>query len=296
MNKLIMMVGLPGSGKSTKAQELSKEYNAVIHSSDKIREELFGIADVQDDNEFVFQTLHKRIKSDLREDKNVIYDSTNINYKRRMAFLQEIKKIECEKIAILMATPYKDCLENNLKRERKVPEEIIVRMYKNFYIPQYYEGWHDIQIIWNYQDEDFNGEALFEELCAIPQENPYHTLTIGDHCNKCYEILESQNLSCFIDVAGQFHDIGKKFTKEFNEEKNYCTYYQHHLVSAYDTMFYLDKILFESEVLETCAYITWHMQPFFIQTEKAKEKFIKLVGQKFYDNLMILHEADKMAK
>jgi predicted kinase len=100
-NKLIMMVGLPGSGKSTKAQELSKEYNAVIHSSDKIREELFGTMDTQDGNDLVFQTLHKRVKSDLRDGKNVIYDACNISYKRRMTFLQEIKKIECEKIAIL---------------------------------------------------------------------------------------------------------------------------------------------------------------------------------------------------
>ena len=35
-----MMVGLPGSGKSTYAEKLSKERSAIICSSDKVREDL----------------------------------------------------------------------------------------------------------------------------------------------------------------------------------------------------------------------------------------------------------------
>lgn len=34
----------------------------------------------------------------------------------------------------------------------------------------------------------------------------------------------------------------------------------------------------------------------FEETEKAKNKFINLVGREFYDKLMILHEADVRAK
>ena len=44
----IMMVGLPYSGKSYYAEKLSKEYGAVVHSSDAIRAEILG--DVQDQN------------------------------------------------------------------------------------------------------------------------------------------------------------------------------------------------------------------------------------------------------
>ena len=42
----LMLIGLPASGKSYKAQELSKEYNATIYGSDALREEMFG--DVND--------------------------------------------------------------------------------------------------------------------------------------------------------------------------------------------------------------------------------------------------------
>ena len=126
----LMMCGLPCSGKSTKAKQLSEEYNANIHSSDAIREELTGDINNQENNTLVFQTLHQRIKDDLRNGVNCIYDACCVRYKERKAFLQELKNIPCEKICILMATPYEICLERSTKRDRKVPEYVIKRMYK----------------------------------------------------------------------------------------------------------------------------------------------------------------------
>lgn len=82
----VMMVGLPGSGKSTYAKELADEMRAIICSSDAIREELCGDENSQDKNEDVFKILHSRIKECLRKGVNVIYDATNINSKRRRAF------------------------------------------------------------------------------------------------------------------------------------------------------------------------------------------------------------------
>lgn len=81
----IMMIGLPASGKSYKAETLSKLYNAHIHSSDKLRLELFGDENIQDKNNELFAELHRRIKKDLSVGKSVIYDATNISYKRRMS-------------------------------------------------------------------------------------------------------------------------------------------------------------------------------------------------------------------
>ena len=42
-----VMVGAPGSGKSTYAAKLAKEHNAIIISGDDIRAELYGSADIQ---------------------------------------------------------------------------------------------------------------------------------------------------------------------------------------------------------------------------------------------------------
>lgn len=79
----IMMVGLPYSGKSYYAEKLSKEYGAVAHSSDAIRAEILGDVQDQNNNGKVFEVLHRRVYDDLSNGKSVIYDATNINYKRR---------------------------------------------------------------------------------------------------------------------------------------------------------------------------------------------------------------------
>lgn len=43
MAKLIMLIGIPGSGKTTYSKDLSKEYNAKVISSDKVRQTYIGI-------------------------------------------------------------------------------------------------------------------------------------------------------------------------------------------------------------------------------------------------------------
>ncbi len=90
---LHMMVGLPASGKSRFAKEMTDCFGGVIYSSDKIREELSGNINNQDINNEVFNILHKRVKENLQKGINIFYDATNINYKRRMSFLKELKNI-----------------------------------------------------------------------------------------------------------------------------------------------------------------------------------------------------------
>lgn len=84
--EIIMLVGLAGAGKSTYAKTLRGNY--AIHSSDDLRKEMFGDENEnsKENNEKLFTELHKRIKDDLRKGVNVIYDATNLNRKRRIAF------------------------------------------------------------------------------------------------------------------------------------------------------------------------------------------------------------------
>jgi predicted kinase len=300
MNKFIMMIGLPASGKSTIAKEIALKENAVIHSSDELRIELYGDVNENDKNGELFQELYKRIKDDLKLNKNVILDSTNISYKRRMAVLNELKKIDCIKECYLIATPYEKCIEQNNLRDRKVPIGVIKEMYKNFFIPQYYEGWNKIEIVYPRRSGKRITD-LINHLKDIDQENKHHTLTIGNHCLKCIHIIEKTESDINLSYSALLHDIGKEFTKEFKnskgEETDEAHYYQHHLISAYNSLFYLDAIHCKDfNLLETIALITWHMQPFFIKTEKSKKKFINLVGEEFYKKLLILHQADISAK
>lgn len=302
MNKLFMMIGIPASGKTSLAEQIAKSEDAEIVSSDNIRKELYGDENIQGDNNKVFRILQDRVVKGLKANKNMIYDATNISYKTRMAFLQRIKKIEVEKVAIMVATPYEQCLIRNSQRERQVPEEVIKRMYCNFYVPQYFEGWDDIQI--KYTN---NHIFFFDDLEDIKQDNPHHKLTVLEHCKKTEEILNKQNgqLSIPINFAGRLHDIGKLKTKTFinskGEKTNIAHFYNHEKVSAYDSLFYvnlrsrIEMMKDEEFALETIKLIQWHMLPWTKMSEKTEQKYKKLLGEKFWNDLMILHKADEEA-
>lgn len=298
--KFFMMVGLPASGKSTHAEELSLKYNANIHASDSIREELSGDINNQNINELVFQTLHNRIKEDLSNGKNCIYDATNISYKRRMAFLNELNKIPCEKYCFIMATPYEVCIRNNTNRDRKVPKEVIERMYRNFDIPYYYEGWDCISVEYAPNSQDSYGYPIYwlEIVKQYSQNNTHHSLSLGEHCEKAWEYVGKNNGDLPLIIASILHDCGKPFTKTFTNSKGEVTeqahYYNHERVGSYDSLFYT----MICNPLEVAVLIRWHMQPYFWEkdnNEKSHNKYKNLWGEKLYNDIMLLHEADKQA-
>ena len=304
--KFIMLCGLPASGKSTYAKDLAKLYNANIHSSDDIREELSGDINNQSINEVVFKTLHNRIKEDLKSGKNCIYDATNISYKRRMAFLSELNKISCIKICYLIATHYAECIYNNRHRERKVPEEVIERMYRHFDIPWYYEGWDKIEIVYRRDCLIYYGRPsdFYINTINFNQDNSHHTLTLGEHCKEVWrelaEAVGEENDELI--YAGLLHDCGKPFCKTFTNSRGEVTeqahYYDHEKVGAYDALFYDVNSWLGIDSLKIAILIRWHMQPYFWErdnNEKTHIKYKKLWGEELYREIMWLHEADKNA-
>lgn len=301
MNKVIFicMVGLPCSGKSTMAQQISKQYNANIHSSDAIREELTGDITNQEHSNEVFQILHKRIKEDLCNGKSCIYDACNIHSKERMAFLKEIEDISCKKICVIMATPYEICIERSQKRERKVPESVIRRMYMRWNSPYWYEGWDDIQIVYSENAEGSYGDTCdwIKSVWNYDQHNSHHLLTLGEHCSKAFQYLYLCPLPFWeIRTAALIHDCGKvKTATYFNtkgEKTKECHYYNHENCGAYDSLFFRDI----EDYLYVAQLIQNHMRPFvWKQSEKAMNKDRKLWGEKIFQGVCLLHEVDLAA-
>ena len=308
MNKLFMMIGIPASGKTSLAEQIAKLEDAEIVSSDSIRKELYGDENIQGDNNKVFRILQDRIVKGLKSNKNMIYDATNISYKTRMAFLQRIRKLEVEKIAIMVATPYEQCLIRNSQRERLVPEEVIKRMYYNFYVPQYFEGWDNIKIYsnpleWHETVQDFYSlETLFSYM-NIPHDNPHHKLSIMEHCKKVQELLgkDERVHKYYFGNVGLLHDIGKPFVKSFfnskGEQTEIAHYYNHEKVSAYISILPIDgiKCFSTDDLIQRAKLIQWHMLPWTKMSEKTEQKYKKLLGENFWNDLMILHKADEEA-
>lgn len=307
MNKIYFMCGIPGSGKSTWIKNNKEKLDFAIHSSDSIREE-FGDVNDQNNNELVFKTLHSRVKEDLLNGKNVAYDATNLSRKRRINFINnELRDISCEKICVLFATPYGVCINNNKNRERKVPEEVLKRMYLNFECPCKQEGWDDIQIVyWDYKKDglEFN---ITEDLCSwtkISHDNPHHTLSIGGHMLKaddCYAEMDVEHSPLLYDVI-IMHDCGKPFCRGYIDSKGNpstsAKYYQHHNVGSYLSLFYLKELKYtDEEVLYGSLLINLHMRYFMAwkDSRKAKERDRKLFGDKAISDLEIINTCDLAA-
>ena len=296
----IMLVGLVGSGKSTKAKELAIEYNAEIFSSDALREELFGDINDQKHNQELFIELRRRIKDCLRSGKSVVMDACNINYKKRMAFLAELKNIQCAKICVLMATPYEECWQRNSKRDRKVPGYVMKRMYFSFNIPYWHEGWDDIQIIYADGAKGKYGSVCdwVNSVMDYNQNNSHHSLTLGEHCLKTFEYLDKRPVKFWeIKTAALIHDCGKTKSATYinnkGEQTDECHYYSHQYCGSYDSLFFsgIDRHLY------VAVLIMWHMTPYMAwrQSEKAKDRDKRILGKLLFDDICLLHEADKSA-
>ena len=299
-----MLVGLPGSGKSVCAST----FEANIHSSDDIRVELFGNVNDQRHNNKVFDELHKRVKNDLLNGIDCVYDATNISSKYRIAFLKELKNIDCYKMCIIMATTYEDCKERIQNRDRIVPIEILDRMYKNFCPPYYHEGWDQIHI--EYANtcnlHKYTLERLYDPVNGIDnfdQQNSHHSLSLGEHCKKATKyILNNYPYDILVADAAMIHDEGKIFTKsEINgkgvNDGNYH-YYQHHCVGSYNSLFYLVNEGYDKDdILYISNLIYFHMHPYlqWKDSERKKEKDRNLIGEKMFNDVLHLHEGDLYA-
>lgn len=88
--KLIVMCGLPGSGKSSWVKNyidgrdlLESKQKLIVLSRDDVREELFGSKDDIEHEKEVSELFEKRLKDALLERASIIIDNTNIKFKTR---------------------------------------------------------------------------------------------------------------------------------------------------------------------------------------------------------------------
>lgn len=147
---LYIPIGVPGCGKSTFVKGLSKEYDdVVVIETDKIREELTGSQEDQTQNKKVFEIAHSRLDKGLANDvsgeKVFVFDATNISKWARKSIIDIGKKYNAKIIAVVITTPLGTCLKQNRNRDRVVPEDVIIRMFRNLEEPDKSEGFDEIQ-------------------------------------------------------------------------------------------------------------------------------------------------------
>lgn len=149
-NVLIVMCGLPVSGKSTYSEWLASNANFYRVCPDLIRKDLYGDENVQGDGKKVFSIAHYQMATIGNLGGNVVFDATNISCKNRKNLIKEMRPYFDVIICKWFSAPWKLCDKRNMERERHVPYEVMERMALNFKEPTMDEGWDYIEEIKNY--------------------------------------------------------------------------------------------------------------------------------------------------
>jgi len=135
MKKLVIchfLIGLPASGKSTFAQVLAEEINAVVVSTDEIRAQLYGDAANQGIWADIEVEVLDQIKTAVEKDQPVIYDATNVMRPWRLDFLYKtVNLFNIQWIGWHLQTSVEKCKQRNQQRDRQVPDEVINKMNAN---------------------------------------------------------------------------------------------------------------------------------------------------------------------
>lgn len=318
MQEFIMLVGLPGSGKTTYAKELlSNNPSYSYFSSDSIRKERYGDESIQGDTSLIFSIMQNRTLDALKKGWSVIYDATGIKRKDRLEILSRVISLKMNiklKCHIVWAR-FETCIERNNNRKRVVPEEVIWRMAKQFQTPWYDEGWGDIKVVMrdnNYYISDFpldmkhdnshhKNDTIDDHMMRV--RDIFHNQIHNKDKDEDYDFLSETGYESMMDCSfentyilmflARLHDIGKFYTKDFHNSKGEVTedahYYQHQNVGAY-MMLGLDEVKNHHRLF--LSYLTLlHMEPFF--DKQPSNYWKKEVDPEIKKMIYLFNECDR---
>lgn len=164
MATLYMMMGAPGSGKSSWVEAHLNPLQATWVSRDAIRFTM-----VKEEEEYfskekeVFAEYVRRINALLEDDYNVIADATHLTAASRNKLISKISAPNVSLCAVWINTPLETCIERNENRKGTrsyVPVDVIQKMYKYFEKPTTEEGFNSIYIK---QDGEFPEMVIVKE-------------------------------------------------------------------------------------------------------------------------------------
>lgn len=134
---LILLVGIPGSGKSTWVRKNFDKEKQIIISSDELRKMFFNDVNYQNKNKFIFDMIHSMTAKSLLQGFDVIIDATNIKVKNRKKYVENFSKIANIQAVVFKIdeyTAYKRVYSDIIKGKNRsnVSLEIIKRMNQSF--------------------------------------------------------------------------------------------------------------------------------------------------------------------
>lgn len=285
-----MTVAISGAGKTYWATHIAKPEDIIL-DSDAIREEIYGDATIQDDPARIFNIMGQRTWAALKANKNVFYVATNLNMRRRINFLNSLKKHfpDIKYVCVYINCPIEIARERNSIRSRNVPMWVIDKQIRQMQVPWYSEGWDEILIVNNYPEWPKQREEITLRVAKFgSQQNSHHELDLYEHCRKANQIAKINNYNPDIIAAALYHDFGKAYTAIYWNKDNYKELHfpNHENVGAV-------LCLNMGFSLKVAALVNYHMVLYMDST--AQKAWRIRLGEELWQDLKLLHICDKQS-
>lgn len=137
MSKVIILAGLPASGKSTYAFQLMESNPGVYKrvNKDELRQMLDGGRWSGDNEKFVLNLRDELIVKALQDGKSVIVDDTNLHPKHEARIRQLVDEFGAQVEVKTFDVDVNECIRRDAKRVNSVGAGIIRKMYTQFLKP-----------------------------------------------------------------------------------------------------------------------------------------------------------------
>jgi O-phosphoseryl-tRNA(Sec) kinase len=174
-NFLIILCGLPASGKSTFARnfksilEMNSNQKTTIIDPDKIRDDLYSGTFDPDKENLVRKKKLIKIQKDLKKGFIVISDDLNYYTSMRHDLKEIAEKLKIPFYIIHISTPVEQCIVWNGARGKPIPNDVINNIFDKFdYFNTY--SWDKPFRTFNLSEKIDLGEKIKQLLKEIEQD------------------------------------------------------------------------------------------------------------------------------